>query len=164
MKELLDAEVFVDTVFSVETGAGNGTLFYLSDYASMHEFQTDCASWFSAEQNPEYLYTNWWGIPDSLINRTWLCPNIFEIRDAIQRLDEDYIERFPEWCRTSGHDIATEDPLMLVTRYQDCLGSTVYEPGLETAETDDYAGAMTTYTLAGLGIGPIDIFDDNYND
>ena len=163
MKELLDAEVFVDTVFSVETGAGNGTLFYLSDYASMHEFQTDCASWFSDEPNPEYLYTNWWGIPGFLINRTWICPNIFEIRDAIQRLDGDYIERFPEWCRMSGHDIATEDPLMLVTRYQDYI-SPACETSPETAEADDYAGAMTSYTLAGLGIGPVNIFDDNYND
>lgn len=162
MKELLDAEVFVDTVFSIETGAGNGTLFYLSDYASMHEFQIDCASWFSDEQNPEYLYTNWWGIPDSLINRTWLCPNIFEIRDAIQRLDGDSIDGFPVWCRTSGHDIATEDPLMLVTRYQDYISPT-YEPNPEVAEADEYTGFTTPHTLAELGIGPIDIFNDDYN-
>ncbi len=161
MKELLDAEVFVDTVFSIETGAGNGTLFYLSDYASMHEFQTDCASWFSDEPNPEYLYTNWWGIPDSLINRTWLCPNIFDIRDAIQRLDGECIERFPEWCRTSGHDIATEDPLMLVTRYQD-YAHTSYEPDFESVEPDDNPRAEPLHLMLGAGFGSIEFFDDDY--
>ena len=163
MNELLDAEVFVDTVFSIESGAGCGNWFYLADYASMHEFQTDCAAWFSDETRPEYRYTRWSGIPGGLISSTWLCPNIFEIRDAIQRLDGDDIIRFPEWCRTNGHDIATEDPLMLVTRYQDYIGPAC-ETNPETDETDDYTGFVTPYSLAGLGIGPVDIFDDNYRD
>ncbi len=162
MKELFDAEIYVDTVFSVESGTGGGNRFYLSDYASMHEFVTDCTGWFD-EEAPEYIYTDWSGIPDYLINRTWLCPNIFEIRDALQMLDGDSIDRFPEWCRTSGHDITTDDPLMLVTRYQDYVNPS-YEHDSETAETDDYTGAMTPYTLAELGIGQIEIFNDNYND
>jgi hypothetical protein len=119
MKELLDAEIYVDTVFSIESGTGNGGWFYLADYGSMHEFTTDCAAWFDNEDNPEYVYTDWNGIPDYLINRSWLCPNIFEIRDALQMLDEDSIGQFPIWCADNGHDITSDDPMMLVTRYQD---------------------------------------------
>jgi hypothetical protein len=161
MKGLFDAEVYVDTVFSMESGAGSGNRFYLADYGSMHEFTTDCAGWFE-EDTPEYVYTDWSGIPDYLINRTWLCPNIFEIRDALQMLDGDSIERFPEWCIGNGHDITTDDPLMLVTRYQDYTGP-AYEPDNQISEPDDCYCAVTPLSLSELGIGTVDIFDDNYN-
>jgi hypothetical protein len=163
MKGLFDAEVYVDTVFSIESGAGSGNRFYLSDYGSMHEFTTDCTAWFDEEGNPEYRYTDWSGRPDYLITQTWICPNIFDIRDALQMLDGDSIERFPKWCIDNGHDIATEDPMMLVTRYQDYI-SPVYESNTEISEPDDCYPAMTSHTLSELGIGPMDIFNDNYND
>ena len=88
MMDIFEAEVFVDTVFSVESGAGNGNRFYLSDYSTMSEFQSDCAGWFNSqskltsirasaeieqdstllsacrkfsdESHPEYLYLGWW--------------------------------------------------------------------------------------------------------
>jgi hypothetical protein len=163
MKDLADAEIVVDTVFSMESGAGNANRFYMGEYATMHEFETDCASWFSEEKEPKYLYTDWNGIPDYLINRTWLCPNIFEIRDALHMLDRDSVGQFPEWCRNNGHDITTDDPMMLVTRYQDYIRPT-YESDTETAEPEDCYHAMTFHSLAELGIGPVDIFNDNYND
>jgi hypothetical protein len=118
LKYLSEAEVFVDTVFSIESGAGSGNRFYLADYTTMDEFTTDCGSWFE-EENPEYVYSEWWGIPDLLINERWLCPSIFEIRDAIQMLDRDTIGSFSRWCTDNGHDIRADDPMMLVTRYQD---------------------------------------------
>ena len=87
MKELFEAEIYVDTVFSVESGAGGGNRFYLADYATMHEFETDCAAWFNSQSElisvrasaeseqgstlpsacrklpdeapPEYVYTDW---------------------------------------------------------------------------------------------------------
>ncbi len=162
MKDIFEAEVFVDTVFSIESGAGNGNLFYMSDYSTMSEFLTDCGSWFSDEPNPEYVYKEWWGIPDSLINRTWLCPNFFEIRDALQMIDSSSIGSFVVWCRNNGHDLATDDPALLVTRYQDYVVP-VYEPDPETAEPDDNPGTVSLRSLLGPGFGPVEIFDDNYN-
>jgi hypothetical protein len=52
--------------------------------------------------------------------------------------------------------------MMLVTRYQDYI-SPVYEPNADVAEPDDGYSAITSHSLAELGIGPVDIFDDNYN-
>jgi hypothetical protein len=167
MKDLADAEIVVDTVFSMESGAGNGNRFYMAEYDSMCEFETDCASWFSDEEAPEYLYTDWNGIPDYLISRTWLCPNIFEIRDALRMLDGQSIDGFPEWCRNNGHDITTDDAMMLVTRYQDYI-SPSYESDTETAEPDDGICAVIPHTLAELGsiigtlFGRVEIFDDDY--
>jgi hypothetical protein len=161
MKDLADAEIYVDTMFSMESGAGNGNWFWLADYATMNEFETDCASWFSDEESPEYIYTDWYGIPDCLISRTWLCPNIFEIRDALQMLDGDSIGRFPEWCRNNGHDLTKDDPLMLVTRYQDYAHPS-YEAEPETVEPDDNPRAEPLHLLLGAGYGPIEFFDDDY--
>ena len=162
MKGIFEAEIFVETVFSIESYQNNGTWFYMSDYSTMSEFLTDCGSWFSDEVSPEYVYKEWTGIPDALINRTWFCPNFFEIREALQMLDGDSIDGFTMWCRTSGHDIVTDDPLMLVTRYQDYIGP-AYEPNPEIAESDEYTGFVTPYSLAELGLGPVDIFNDDYN-
>jgi len=162
MKDLHEAEIFVDTVFSVESGAGSGTRFYVADYAAMSEFLSDCAGWFSDEENPEYVYPEWWGIPDWLITRTWLCPNIFEIRNAIQMLDRESIGPFGRWCRDNGHDLRTDDPMMLVTRYQDNIRP-VYKPDPETIEPDDDPCVEPLHLLLGPGFGKVEIFDDNYN-
>jgi hypothetical protein len=167
LKYLSEAEVFVDTVFSIESGAGSGNRFYLLDYATMDEFTTDCGNWFE-EENPEYVYSEWWGIPDYLINRTWLCPNIFEIREAIQQLDRDSFGPFSEWCAGNGHDLRTDDAMMLVTRYQDYAPPTCESPAPEMAEPSDGNPCMeplpvSLHMLLGPGFGPVEIFDDNYN-
>ena len=162
MKDVFEAEVFVETVLSVESDQNNGTWFYMADYSTMHEFLSDCAGWFD-EENPEYIYKEWWGIPDSLINRTWLCSNFFEIRDALQMLEHRYINAFANWCRNNGHDLATDDPLMLVMRFQDYV-CPVYEPDTETVEPDDNIGVEPLFSLLGRGAaGPVEIFNDNYN-
>ncbi len=161
IKYLAEGEIFVDTVFSIESGVGSGNWFYLADYATMHEFETDCASWFSDEDAPVYVYLEWSGIPDYLVNRTWLCPNIFEIRDALQMLDGDSIGRFSEWCVVNGHDLTKDDPLMLVTRYQD-YAHLNYGPDLETVEQDDNLCVEPLHLLLGAGFGSIEFFDDDY--
>ena len=43
---------------------------------------------FPEEETPEYRYTKWEEIPDLLINREWLCPNFFDIREAMEQLEE----------------------------------------------------------------------------
>ena len=159
MKGIFEAEIFVETVFSIESYQNNGTWFYMSDYSTMSEFLTDCGSWFSDEVSPEYVYKDWTGIPDSFINRTWFCPNFFEIREALQMIDRKFIGPFVKWCRTSGHDLTTDDPLLLVTRYQDYVHP-VYEPDPELCEPDDNP---CMYNLLGMSLGTVEIFDDNYN-
>jgi len=192
MKHLFEAEIFVDTVFSVESGAGSGNWFYVADYATMSEFQTDCAGWFNSqieltsirasaksehgstlhsacrkfsdEANPEYVYPEWWGIPDWLITRTWLCPNLFEIRNALQMLDMESIGPFTRWCHDNGHDLRTDDPMMLVTRYQDYVPSTCETPDPDVPEPqDDTIYTEPLHLLLGQGFGRVEIFDDNYN-
>lgn len=164
MKDLHEAEIFVDTVFSVESGAGGGTWFHVADYATMSELLTDCADWFSDEAHPEYVYTDWNGIPDSLIKRTWLCPNLFEIRNALGLLDRESIGPFVRWCRSHGHDLRTDDPLMLVTRYQDHVPTACEPSAPDVSEPpDDTPYIEPLHLLLGPGFGRVEIFDDNYD-
>lgn len=164
MKNLAEAEIYVDTRFSVESGSGGGNWFRLADYGSMAEFSTDCAGWFDGEESPEYAYTEWDNIPDCLIQKDWLCPNIFEIRDAIQAIGYDMTDALLSWCGVFGWDITTDDPYKLVTDFQNY--SCVNTPCENDTEPEDYDPGTEeeyyTHIMTGAGYG-MEIFDDNYN-
>lgn len=138
---------------------------HLSDYCDMGEFMYACSELFPGESAPEYRYPRWEEIPDRLINREWLCPNFFEIRDAFERLDEDEVEHFITWSERYGYDITADDPYMMVSHYRDLYGYMLPEPEEEPAESGDdtliYTGVSGNYcdTL------PVryEIFDDDYN-
>ena len=116
------------------------------------------------EKEPEYRYPKWENIPDILISREWLCPNFFEIRDALERLEEEETEFFISWSRSYGYDITTDDPHMMVSHYHDLYGDTVTETEDDTDTGEDvliYTGVSSYYcdTLPFR----YEIFDDNYN-
>lgn len=116
---LFEAEVVVTTREKIDSDPYAGDWFRLSDYGDMEEFLSACCSFFPDEENPVFRYPAWKNIPDNLINKEWLCPNFFEIRDALERLDEAEVECFVTWCGYHSHNIATDDPYVLVARYQD---------------------------------------------
>lgn len=138
---------------------------HLSDYCDIGEFMCACSELFPGESVPEYRYPRWEEIPDRLINREWLCPNFFEIRDALERLDEDEVEYFITWSGRYGYDITVDDPYMMVSHYHDLYGHMLSEPEEDTVGPDEdmlvYTGVSSNYcdTL------PVryEIFDDDYN-
>ena len=166
MKNLSNAEIYVDTRFSIESGGGDGNWFRLADYSSLSEFFVDCTSWFDGEDDPEYVYTAWTDIPAYLINENWLCPNIFEIRDAMQTIDEGLLDTFLSWCKTYGWDITTEDPYRIVTEFQYSVRqlptSESEAPEQEDYDTDGSSDERYIHAMA-IRDYSTDIFDDNYN-
>lgn len=58
---------------------------HMSDYSDMSEFLCACSDLFPGEEEPQYRYPKWENIPDILVSREWLCPNFFEIRDALRK-------------------------------------------------------------------------------
>ena len=158
--DLNKAEVAVTTQHLIDTGQGKDNLLQMSDFGDMGEFLYTCSELFPDEETPEYRYTRWEEIPDMLINREWLCPNFFEIREAMEQLEEPDKDRFLEWCARFGHDIRTEDPHMMVSYYQDLYGNTVTEPE-EDADTGEdsliFTGVPDCCRLR------YEIFDDNYD-
>lgn len=63
-------------------------LLQMSDFGDMGEFLCTCSELFPEEAVPEYRYMRWEDIPDSLINKEWICPNFFEIREAMEQLED----------------------------------------------------------------------------
>lgn len=116
---LSDSEVVVTTQKEIDNNTHMGDWFQLSDYGDTGEFYDACYSCFPDEKNPVFRYPAWENIPDCLINKEWFSPNFFEVRDALERLDESEIEYFMTWCNYHGHKIATDDAHLLITYFQD---------------------------------------------
>lgn len=160
---LNDAEIWVTTQSRIEAGNPAGYPFILSDYREAAEFDIARSDYFHTEINPVYKYPAWENIPGALINRDWFCPNFFEVREALDRLDETDQDFFFEWCRYHRHDISVDDPHLLVSHFTDMHGTNLeYEEPVEPP--DDTSGyAERVYSLSDLGISSVEIFDDNYN-
>ena len=129
MKNIMDlnqAEVAVTTQHLIDMGQEKDNLLQMSDFGDMGEFLCTCSGLFPEEETPEYRYTRWEEIPDLLINREWLCPNFFEIREAMEQLEEYDKDCFFDWCARCGYDISTEDPHLLVAHYIELYGNAPY--------------------------------------
>ena len=86
--DLNQAEVAVTTQHLIDIRQEKDNWLQMSDFGDMGEFLCTCSGLFPEEKTPEYRYTRWEEIPAMLINRQWLCPNFFEIREAMEQLDE----------------------------------------------------------------------------
>ena len=124
--DLNQAEVAVTTQHLIDMGQEKDNLLQMSDFGDMGEFLCTCSELFPEEETPEYRYTKWEEIPDLLINREWLCSNFFEIREAMEQLEEPDKDCFFDWCDRYGHDISTEDPHLLVAHYIELYGNAAY--------------------------------------
>lgn len=160
---LNDAEIWVTTQSRIDAGSPDGYPFVLSEYGEAAEFDTARSDYFHTETNPDYKYPAWENIPGALINRDWFSPNFFEIRDAMERLDDTDQDFFLDWCRCQGHDITTDDTHQLVSHFEDMHGTSreCEEPAEPPDDLPTYASS--TYRLADLGISSVEIFDDNYD-
>ena len=163
--DLNNAEIAVTTQHLIDIKDYRDYWLHLSDYSDMGEFLCACSDLFPGEKEPEYRYPRWENIPDTLISREWLCPNFFEIRDALERLEEEETEFFISWSRSYGYDITTDDPHMMVSHYHDLYGDNTVTEAEEDAETGEdtliYTGISSCYcdTLSFR----YEIFDDNYD-
>ena len=108
--DLNNAEIAVTTQHLIDIKDYRDYWLHLSDYSDMGEFLSACSDLFPGEKEPEYRYPKWENIPDTLISREWLCPNFFEIRDALERLEEEETEFFISW---SSHGRPAHDGIAL---------------------------------------------------
>ena len=162
--DLNNAEIAVTTQHLMDIKDYRDYWLHMSDYSDMGEFLSACSDLFPGEKEPEYRYPKWENIPDILISREWLCPNFFEIRDALERLEEEETEFFISWSRSYGYDITTDDPHMMVSHYHDLYGDTVTETE-EDADTGEDALIYTGVSSYYCDMLPFryEIFDDNYD-
>lgn len=161
---LSEAEVVVTTQKEIDNDTHGGDWCRLSDYGDIGEFYNACHSYFPSEENPELRYPAWENIPDVLINKKWFCPNFFEIRDALEQLDESETDYFMSWCNHHSHNIATDDPYLLVTRYRD--SHTSY-PEFDCGETEIPDDTPVYQSIIGnffdMERYATEVFGDNYD-
>lgn len=169
MKKIMDlnqAEVAVTTQHLIDIRQERDSLLRMSDFGDMGEFLCTCSDLFPEEESPEYRYTRWEEIPAPLINREWICPNFFEIREAMEQLEEPDKDCFFDWCDRYGHDISTEDPHLLVAHYLELFGNATYIDDDPCPDSGDdsllyYPGISGNYF--DTGIPRFEVFDDNYD-
>ena len=109
--DLNNAEVAVTTQHILDGKEYKDYWVQMSDYSDMGEFLCACSDLFPEEEEPEYRYTKWENIPDYLIRREWICPNFFEIRDAMERLDENEREYFVTWSENKTENTKYYDSI-----------------------------------------------------
>lgn len=162
---LNEAEIAVTTRRLADMKQADDHWFELSDYSDMTEFHHACSICFPEENDPVFQYPKWENIPDFLINREWFCPNFFELRDALERLEESEREYFEKWCRYYGYSLATDDPHVLVSHFQDMTPVSAFECEDETAEVNEDLLCFHSISSYYFDTAPLslEVFDDNYD-
>lgn len=160
MNDLQNAEITIETRFSIESGANNGNTFSMSEYNNMEELMIDCAGWFDMESEPEYIYKEWNGIPDCLINESWFSPNFFELRDALQAIGDSSTYIFWKWCETFGWNPGADEPSQLVTEFIYSMNMLPTLPEEEPDYCDEDESNMFVFDCTGSST---EVFNDDYN-
>lgn len=163
--DLNRSEVSVTTQHLIDMRKERDNWLQMSDFSDMGEFLCACSDLFPKERHPEYRYLGWEDIPGQLINREWLCPNFFDIRDALGALDSEDTEHFMAWTGHYGYDITSDDPYMMVSHYLDLYGNAAAPPEDDPADMAEdelvYTGVSSYYL--DIPRSRYEIFDDNYN-
>lgn len=161
---LNEAEVTVTTQHLIDMSSDSSYNMSLSDFSDMGEFLCSCSEHFPDEQTPAYRYVWWDNIPEGMINREWLCPNFFDVREALAQLNDEDVEYFRKWCDRYRYDLCTDNPYQLVAHYMNLFGesngSTDYLP-----EADDDSCSYSYIPDGWIDSGLLrqEIFGDNYD-
>ncbi len=138
----------------------------LSDYGDMSEFLCGCSELFPLEQSPQYMYVGWENIPSILITREWLCPNFFDIREALAQLGDEDLEYFSRWCDRQRYDLRTDNPWQLVANYMNLFGES-REQVCHVPESDDefisYGSSGMFESWVSGSLLRQEFFNDNYD-
>lgn len=119
MENLSEARIYVGTYAKYNKGSIFGKWMDLSDYSDSSAFYNACRELHSDEEDPELMFQDWEYIPDSLISESWLSPNIFEIIEAVSKLNDTEQEAFGVWLNYTSSDIASEDIDDLISSFED---------------------------------------------
>lgn len=137
----------------------------LDDYGDMSELLDAFSRCFPKERNPEYIFTEWSGIPETAICYNRISADIYEILDALNMLDTDDCSRFEIWCAERGYDPVSDDAYLLASQYSEkyaLIRSAANDPP-EDEENDDDEGGDIYELYTDAPRTDYEIFDDNYD-
>lgn len=161
---LNEAEVTVTTQHLIDMSSDSSYNMSLSDFSDMGEFLCSCSERFPDERAPAYRYVWWDNIPEGMINREWLCPNFFDVREALAQLNDEDVEYFRKWCDRYRYDLRTDNPYQLVAHYMNLFGeSNNTADYLPEAEDDSCSYTYIPDGWIDSGLLRQEIFGDDYD-
>jgi len=116
---LSEAAIYVGTYAKYNSGSLFGKWLKLSEFANLEEFHAACAKLHKDEEHPEYMFQDDENIPSNLINEGKLSAKFFEVREAIESLDNGEDEAFLIWANQGRHDLSEEDIDELIALFKE---------------------------------------------
>ena len=71
--------IYVGTYAKYNSGNLHGDWLDLSDYSDMEEFHDACKELHSTEDDPEFMFQDFEGIPEGLVSESHIDPLVFEL-------------------------------------------------------------------------------------
>jgi len=93
--------IYVGTYAKYNDGNLFGKWLNLENYTDRDEFYEACAELHVDEEDPEFMFQDWEGIPSDMISESHVSPECWTLLDAYEKYDEDavnaYCHCFGEW-------------------------------------------------------------------
>lgn len=100
--------IYVGTYAKYNDGNLFGKWFDLEDYTDRDDFYEACAELHADEEDPEFMFQDWEGIPDGMVGECSVSPECWDLIEAYSQHDEDavnaYLYCFGEWNENDFRD------------------------------------------------------------
>ena len=100
--------IYVGTYAKYNDGNLFGKWLNLENYTDRDEFYEACAELHVDEEDPEFMFQDWEGIPSDMISESHVSPECWTLLDAYEKYDEDavnaYCYCFGEWDERDFND------------------------------------------------------------
>lgn len=85
--DLLEAKIYIGTYRKYNEGSLFGKWLTLSDYSDKDEFYEACKELHKDEEDPEFMFQDWEGLPKDLISESWISETVFELIEQADQMD-----------------------------------------------------------------------------
>lgn len=87
-------QIYVGTYAKYNDGNLFGKWLYLENYVDRDEFYKACAELHADEEDPEFMFQDWEGIPDGMVSESHVDPECWTLLDAYEKYDEDAVKAY----------------------------------------------------------------------
>lgn len=115
--DLLDAKVYVGTYKKYNEGSLFGKWLDLADYSDKEEFYEACAKLHSDEEDAEFMFQDWEGVPDGLITECSISETIFELIEQVDKIEP--FDAFLAFLDFTSYSLEDEELGYLISKFRD---------------------------------------------
>ena len=105
--DLLEAKIYIGTYRKYNEGSLFGKWLTLRDYSDKEEFYEACKELHKDEEDPEFMFQDWEGLPKGLISESWISETVFELIEQADQMDN--FDAFMAFLDFTGYSLEDED-------------------------------------------------------